>query len=129
MVCLGKVIYEDIKEWFLDNGSYRHMTEMRSIFLTFSESDTDFYVGSRTNTRQAMRGYGYVRFHLESGGFMGIEHMLCFLDLNLKLLSVASFEHQGYAVAFQNGQVLVYSREATPDTTIVLVVCKERLYR
>jgi hypothetical protein len=60
-------------------------------------------VGSGTNTRQAIRGYGYVRFHLESGGFMGIEHMLYVPDLKVNLLSVATFEDDGYVVTFQNG--------------------------
>jgi hypothetical protein len=129
MVGLNRVTYEDIEEWFMDSGSSHHMTGMRSIFLTFSEIDTDFYVGSGTNTRQAIKGYGYVRFQLESGGFMGIEHMLYVPYLKVNLLSVAAFEDEGYAVAFQNGQVLVYSREATQDTTIVLGVRKERLYR
>jgi hypothetical protein len=60
---------------------------------------------------------------------MGIEHMLYVPYLKVNLLSVATFEDEGYAVTFQNGQVLVYSREATPDTTIVLGIHKERLYR
>ena len=63
---IGKVIYEDIEECFMDSGSYFRMTGMRSIFLNFSGSDTDCYVGSGTNTKQAIKGYGYVRFHLES---------------------------------------------------------------
>ena len=62
MAGLGKVIYEDIEEWFMDNGSYCHMTKMRSIFLTFSEFDTHFFVGYGTNTSQEIRGYGYVIF-------------------------------------------------------------------
>jgi hypothetical protein len=65
MACLGKVIYEYIKELFVDSVSSRHMTRRRSIFLNFLESDTDFYVGSRTNTKQAKRGYGYVIFQFE----------------------------------------------------------------
>jgi hypothetical protein len=50
-------------------------------------------------------------------------------NFKLNLLSVAASENEGYVVAFQNGQVLVYSREATQDTTIMLDVHKERLYR
>jgi hypothetical protein len=129
MVGLGKVIYEEIKEWFMDNGSSLHMTRMRSIFLTFLESDTDYYVESGTNKKQAIRGYVYIIFQLESGGFMGIKHMLYVPNLKLNLLSVATFEDEGYAVAFQNDQVLVYSTEDAPDTTIVLGIHKERLYR
>jgi hypothetical protein len=129
MVGLGKVIYEDIEEWFVDSGSSRHMTGMRSVFLTFSEIDTDCYVGSGTNTRKAIRGYGYVRFQLRSGGFLGIENMLYVPDLKVNLLSVVSFEDDGYIVTFKDGQVLVHSREVSPDTTIVLGVCRERMYR
>jgi hypothetical protein len=51
MVGLGKVIYEDIEEWFMDSGSSLHMTGMRSIFLDFLESEIDCFVGSGTNTR------------------------------------------------------------------------------
>jgi hypothetical protein len=34
---------------------------------------------------------------------MGIEHMLYFPDLKVNLLSVATFEYEGYAVKFHNG--------------------------
>jgi hypothetical protein len=100
MVGLGKVIYEDIEEWFVDSGSSRHMIEMRSVFLTFSKSNTNCFVGSGTNTKQTIRGYGYVRFQLELGGFLGIKHMLYVPDLKVNLFSVASFEDDGYAIAF-----------------------------
>jgi hypothetical protein len=80
MACLNSIVYEDIEVWFMDNGSSCHMTRMRSIFLTFSEIDIGYYVGSWTNTRQAVRGVGHVRFQLESGGFLGIEQMLYVLS-------------------------------------------------
>jgi hypothetical protein len=60
---------------------------------------------------------------------MGIEHMLYVPYLKVNLLSVVSFEDEGYAVVFQDGQVLVYSKEATQDIEVVLGVRKERLYR
>jgi hypothetical protein len=111
MVGINSVTYEDIEGWFVDNGSSHHMTEMRSIFLTFLEINTYCYVGSLTNTRQTIRGYGYVIFKLESGGLLGIEHMLYVPYLKVNLLSVVAFEYEGYAVIFQDGQVLVYSRK------------------
>jgi hypothetical protein len=40
-----------------------------------------------------------------------------------------SFEDDGYILTFKDGQVLVHSREASPDTDIVLGVCRERMYR
>jgi hypothetical protein len=45
------------------------------------------------------------------------------------LLSVSSFEDDGYVVTFQNGRVLVYARESTPGTKIVLGIYRERLLR
>jgi hypothetical protein len=113
----------------VDSVSSHHMTGMRSLFLMFSENDTNCYVGSGTNTRQAIRRYGYVRFQIKSGGFMGIEHMLYAIYFKENLLLIAEFEYEVYAVASQNGQVLVYSREVALDTTIVLGIRKERLYR
>jgi len=112
-----------------NSGWSRHMIGMRSIFLTFSKINTNCYVGYGTNTGQAIRGFGYVRFQLESGGFLGIEHMLYAPDLKVNLLSVVAFKDERYAIAFQDGEVLVYSREATQDTTIVLSIWKVRLYR
>jgi len=60
---------------------------------------------------------------------MGIEHMLYVLYLKVNLLLVAAFEDDEYEIMFQDGHVLVYSKEATQDMAIVLGVQKERLYR
>jgi hypothetical protein len=49
--------------------------------------------------------------------------------LKVNLLSVSTFEDEGYVVVFQDKQVLVYSKEDTQDTTMMLGVQKERLYR
>jgi hypothetical protein len=38
------------------------MTGMRSVFLSFSEIDSDCYVGCGTSTRHAVKGVGCVRF-------------------------------------------------------------------
>jgi hypothetical protein len=73
---------------------------MKSIFFTLSDSDIDCFVGSETTTRQAIRGYGYVIFHLKSGLFMGIEYISYVPYLNINLLSVSSFEDDGYVFTF-----------------------------
>ena len=87
---LNRVIYEDIQEWFVYSGSSRHMTRMKSIFMNFLESDTNGYIGYVTNTRKEIRGVGYVRFHIESGRFLGIEHMIYVAYLKVNLLLVSS---------------------------------------
>jgi hypothetical protein len=48
MTCLsssGCLVCEDIEAWFVDNDASRHMTGMKSVFLSFSEIDSDCYVG------------------------------------------------------------------------------------
>jgi hypothetical protein len=59
MTCLsgnGSLVYEDIEVWFVDSGSSSHMMGMRSVFLSFSEIDSDCYVGCGTSTRHAVKG-------------------------------------------------------------------------
>jgi hypothetical protein len=129
MACLGSIVYEDIEAWFVDSGSSRHMTGMRSVFFIFSEIDSDCYVGCGTNTRHAVKGVGCVRFQLESGGSLEMEEMLFVPELKVNFLSVSSLEDEGYGVVFQHGQVLIYPERATQDTTIVHGVRYERLYR
>jgi hypothetical protein len=55
--------------------------------------------------------------------------MLYVLYLKVNLLLVVAFEDDIYEIAFHNDQVLVYSREETLYTAIVLGIHKERLYR
>jgi hypothetical protein len=40
--------------WFLDSGASRHMTGMRSIFLSFTEIDSGSYVGCGVSTRHVL---------------------------------------------------------------------------
>ena len=94
-------MYEDIETWFIDNGSSHHLTRLREVFLSFIEIDSYFYVGSRTKTRHKEKEIGTVRFQLEDGGFMVIEHMLYVSELSVNLLSVLSFEDRGYGITFQ----------------------------
>jgi hypothetical protein len=54
--------------------------------------------------------------------------MLYVPDLKVNFLSVASFEDDGYIITFWNGRLPAYSREVTPDMTIILGIRKERLY-
>jgi len=82
------------------SSSSHHMKRLRSIFLTFSEINTDFYIGYGTNTRQVVRRFGYVIFQLELGGIMGIENMLYVPYFKVNLLSISSFEDEGYVVGF-----------------------------
>jgi hypothetical protein len=53
---------EDIGAWFVDSGSSRHMTGMKSVFLSVSKMDLDLHVSSEASTMHAMKGVGCIRF-------------------------------------------------------------------
>jgi hypothetical protein len=53
---------EDIGVWFVDSGSSRHMTGMRSVFLSFSETGSNFHVSCGSSTMHAVKGVGCIRF-------------------------------------------------------------------
>jgi hypothetical protein len=75
MACLSGsscLVCMDIDAWFMDSGAYWHMTRMRSVFLSFSEIESDFYVGCGDSTRHAVKGVRCVRFHLDSEGFLEV---------------------------------------------------------
>jgi hypothetical protein len=115
----GGLVFEDIEVWFVDSGSSRHITGMRSMFLSVSETGSDCHVKSGARTMHAVKGVGCVRFQLESGGSLEVAGVI--YVPGLKLLSVSTLEDMGYAVMFEGGQVLIRSEGAdTQDATVRL---------
>jgi hypothetical protein len=49
--------------------------------------------------------------------------------MTVNLLSVSALEIDGFGVAFYCGWVFLYPEGATPDTTVLLGVRHERLYK
>lgn len=93
-------MYEDLETWFVDSGSSHHVTRLREIFLSFTKIDFDCYVGYKTKGKHEVKGIGTVRFQLEVGGFLEIEHMLFVPKLRMNLHSVSSFKDGGYGITF-----------------------------
>jgi hypothetical protein len=52
----GCSVFEDIEVWFVDSGASRHMTGMRSMFLSLSEIDSDCFVDSGVGSQLAVKG-------------------------------------------------------------------------
>jgi len=62
----GNATFGDIRAWFVDTGSSRHMMGIKSMFLNVSETNLDCHVGCGTTTMHVVKGVGCVRFQLES---------------------------------------------------------------
>jgi hypothetical protein len=125
----GSAEFGDIGAWVVDSGSSRHMTGMRLMFLSVSETNSDCHVGCGTSTMHAVKGVGCVRFQLESGGSLEVAEVLFVLEMKVSFLSVSTLEDEGYGVVFQHGHVLIYPEGATLDAATVLGVRQGRLYR
>ena len=101
MSCINKSMYEDIETWFIDSGPSHDVAGLREVFLSFTKIDSDFYLALGAKTRHMVEGIGTIRFQLEVGGFLVIEHMLYVLELSVNLLLMSSFEDGGYGITFQ----------------------------
>jgi hypothetical protein len=106
------------------------MIGMRSMFLSVSETGSDFHVGSASSTMNAVKGVGCVRFQLESGCSLEVAKVLFVPELKVSLLSVSALEDMGYAVMFEDGQVLIRSEGAnTQDAAMRLGIREGMMYR
>jgi hypothetical protein len=74
----------------VESGSSWNMTGMRSVFLNFSEIDSNCYVGCGASTRFSMKGVGSMRFQLESGGFLELVKVFFVPEMPVNLLSVSA---------------------------------------
>jgi hypothetical protein len=50
-------------------------------------------------------------------------------ELKMNLLSVSTLEDKGFAVLFQNGQLLIHSEGASPNTVVSIGVREGKVYR
>jgi hypothetical protein len=80
------------------------------------------------DTMHAVKGVGWVRFQLESGGYLEVAKVM--YVPGLKSLLVSSLEDMEYAVMFKNGQVPVPSKgEDTQDAAVRFGIKEGMLYR
>ena len=120
---------EDSGAWFVDNGSSHHMTRMRSVFLSVSETGSYLHVWSGAHTMHAVKGVGCVRFQLESGVSLEVDGVMYVPELRVNLLSVSALADMGYTVMFMDGQVLLCAEGAALDATVRLGIRQGMMYR
>jgi hypothetical protein len=112
--------FEDSKAWFMDSESSRYMTVMRSVFLSVSETCSDFHVKNGACTRHVVKGVGCVRFQLQSRVSLEVDEMMDVPKLKVSLLSISALEDMGYEVMFVDGHVLIRAKRAALDASMRL---------
>lgn len=131
MACLmisGFLACSSTDAWFLDSGASWHMTGMRSVFLSFTETDSGCYVGCGANTKHVLsiKGVGNVKFQLEIGGFLELVEALFIIDILVNFLLVLTFEVGGYGIVLIIEYMFLYLEGSI---LAMLGVRSERLYR
>jgi hypothetical protein len=77
----------------------------------------------------ALEGFGSARFQLELGGYLELVEVLYVSKLSVKLLSLSSFEIDGCGIVFYQGNAYLYREGVSSDTSVLLGVRLEKLYR
>jgi hypothetical protein len=78
----------------------------------------------------AVKGVGCVRFQLESSGSLEVVELLFVQELKVNFLSMAALEDMGYAVMFEDGQVLIRSEGAnTQEAAVRLGIREGMMYK
>jgi hypothetical protein len=125
----GCLVFEDIEYWFVDCGASRHMTRLRSVFLDLTEIDSYCSVNYGTSPQHVVMGVVRMRFQLDSGGLMEVGEVLYVPELTLNFLLVSTLDESGFGVVFNNGHVFLYPMGENPNTTVMLGVKYEGLYK
>jgi hypothetical protein len=123
------VEFEDSGAWFVDSGSSRHMTGMRSVFLSVSETGSNCHVKNGVRTRHVVKGVGCVRFQLESRVSLEVDEVMYVLEMKVNLLSISALEDMGYDVMFVDGHVLIRAEGAALDAAVRLGIRQGMMYR
>jgi hypothetical protein len=115
--------------WFVDSGSSHHMTGMRSMFFSVSETGSDCHVKNVVHTRHAIKGVGCVKFQLELGVSLEVDEVIYVPELKVNLLSISALEDMGYDVMFVDGHVLIRVEGVALDAIVRLGIRKGMMYR
>jgi hypothetical protein len=102
---------------------------MRSVFLSVSETGSDYHVKNGACTRHAVKGVGCVRFQLESGVSLEVDEVMYVPELKVNLLSISTLEDMGYEVMFIDGHVLIRAEGAALDAAARLGIRQGMMYR
>ena len=86
--------------WFLDSGSYFHMTDDKSLFSTLEAKDLQILIVMGNNEKYSVSGVGTVIFQREHGAHLTLTDVKYVPGLKRNLVSIAMLEDRGYDVVF-----------------------------
>ena len=106
----------------VDSGASRHMTWYRSALTDLTEQKSSVEVKMGDETTYSIRGTRSTSFQLDSGTNMKITEILYIPSIKKNLLSVSALEDKGFWVTFMEGKALLWHKDSTLESAIVIGV-------
>jgi hypothetical protein len=104
------------------NGYREHVTDI-------VEKESRLHVLLGDNSRYTMKGVGSYSFQLDSDIPLQLSEVLYVPGMKRNLVYVFSLEDKGYKVTFSEGKVLAWHKKSRMDSTQVIGVRENSLYR
>ena len=114
---------------YVDNGASRHMTGATDQFTQFSEKRINLEVELGDERIVKVIGVGTISFQREFLPPLAVSEVLYVLGLEKNLILVSTIEDRGYEVTFRGGQVIMYSRGSSIESSKLIGVWHKKLYR
>jgi len=94
--------------WLVDSGAFGHFSGYKEVFSNLVERETSlkFIIGD--NSTHLVKGFGFVKFHLDSRESILLHDVMYIPGLKKNLVSIYVMEDKGMRVAFIKGKVLTW---------------------
>jgi hypothetical protein len=96
--------------WYIDSGTYFHMTRVRGYSSKLEESTSYVYITLGDDAKYKPVGYGTIKFQRESGKPLSISDIFFVPSLTKNLIFVSQLEDEGYVVTFWDGKVHIHPK-------------------
>jgi len=93
--------------WYLDSGSYFHMTGNKQLFSILEQKDLHMHIDMGDHGRYNATGIGIVNFERDSGKNFILKYVMHVPGLKNNFVSVAMLKFLGYDVVLSEGNVFL----------------------
>ena len=105
LACVSSMAPPDV--WYIDSGSFSHMTGVRECFSSYQEEQMNFQITMGNKAKCTPIGRGTITFQTKDGNKIQATNVLNVLGLGMNLLSVSQLQNKGYDVYFSRDKVYI----------------------
>ena len=113
----------------IDSGVSKDMAGYKENLSEVVEKESHLRVVLGDDSNYTVKGFGSTSLQLESNDLLHLNDVLYVPGMKRSIVSISSLEDKGYRVTFVDGNVLAWHKNSSMNTTKVIGVREERLYR